>query len=408
MMTKIDSCQDFMSHLDAYLDGELDTETCMEMEKHAAECESCRTEMGWRTSVLEMCAGLDADVTVPEECHAAWKQAIVSARPAARHKAPSRWTAGIAACLALWLGLTSVLRSGGMLNETEDSRQYAVETTAYDAQEAYEESNSMMMRSAAPEVESGYMLSSDGQADDPTTGSMARQEQKVIRSATRSLESTAYDADLTTLTDLVAEYDAYFESRNESGRALSLDGQGRSLHAVIRVPTSSLDNFLASLVAVGTTVQRTDSAEDISEQYYDSASRLESQRAQLKRLQEMYASAETVEELLSIEARIGEVQYEIESLESALARWDSQIHYSTVHVYLSEVAEANRFVTMETTLGDRISKAFKNSINWLVGFFQDALVVLAKIAPMLVVIIPAALVIFFLFRLIRRFVLRRR
>jgi len=407
MMTKIDSCQDFWAHLDDYLDGELDTQACTEMEKHAAECESCRTEMGWRTSILEMCAGLDAEVSVPEECHAAWKQAIVSAGSARRHKLPSRWTAGIAACLALWLGLTGVLRSGGMLNEKVESRQYAVETTSYDTQEAYEESSSVMMRSAAP-AESEYMLSSDGQADNPTTGSMARQEPKVIRSATRSLESTAYDADLTTLTDLVAEYDAYFESRNESGRALSLDGQGRNLHAVIRVPTSSLDSFLASLVAVGTTVQRTDSAEDISERYYDSASRLESQRAQLKRLQEMYASAETVEELLSIEARISEVQYEIDSLESSLAHWDSQISYSTVHVYLSEVAEANRFVTMETTLSDRISKAFKNSINWLVGFFQDALVVLAEIAPMLVVIVPAALLVFFLFRLIRRLVLRRR
>lgn len=57
-----------------------------------------------------------------------------------------------------------------------------------------------------------------------------------------------------------------------------------------------------------------DSAENISEQYYDTQSRLETAQIKLARLQELLKKAENMEDIITIESAISETEYEIERL----------------------------------------------------------------------------------------------
>ena len=417
--------------MDDYLDGELSAEEAALFAKHLQDSPSCQAELNWRKSILEACAGLDDDIQVPEEAHRAWQEAI-RAESSKSHtgSAARRWVAGIAACLAVWLGLTGYLRYTGGI-ESPAQKSAAVETVEYEEDFAAPEEREYEIYG---DYDTGVNLSSmalftDGAIDDaesaelfsdaavnevseaaaaPESESAVRQP-KVIRSAWRSIETTAYDADLARLDDLVAEYSAYFESRTESGRPLSENTEsGRSLNGVIRVPTASLDNFLKSLVAVGTTVESSDNATDVSDQYFDAQTRLESLDMQLKRLQEMVKDAADTDDLLSINDRIQEVEYEIEYLRGTVQGLDFQVSYSRVKVDLTEISETQAAEKPGASLNERIVRSFQDSVEWMKGFFQDAAVVLAMIAPQLVIWIPAIIILYVIYRLIRWAVRKKR
>jgi chromosome segregation ATPase len=224
----------------------------------------------------------------------------------------------------------------------------------------------------------------------------------VLRSASRSINSTQFDADLNGVRDLVSEYGAYFELFSQSGTALE-PGQstGRTATMSVRVPTAQLDAFLSGLDAIGQTVNRNEYAEDITSQYTDTQTQLETLRAQRDQLDTMLKSATEIEDMIAITDKQQDVQTEIDSLEGQIKGWDSRVNYASVSLDLTEVSDSNRFNTIETTLGQRIAQGFSDSLNWMVGFAQDALVVLVMAGPQLVIWIPVLIIAFIIIRVVR-------
>lgn len=68
--------------------------------------------------------------------------------------------------------------------------------------------------------------------------------------------------------------------------------------------------------------------------------------------------AESIEEMMTIESRLSDIRYQLESMESQLRTYDSQIEYSTVSLYISEVVELTPVETKEQTTWERISEDF--------------------------------------------------
>ena len=71
--------------------------------------------------------------------------------------------------------------------------------------------------------------------------------------------------------------------------------------------------------------------------YTDVAGRIANLEGQRDRLRELQASAETLSDLLDIEAQLSDVQYQLESWQSRLDWYDDQIASCTVTVNLREV-----------------------------------------------------------------------
>src|SRR5690606_4644158 len=74
--------------------------------------------------------------------------------------------------------------------------------------------------------------------------------------------------------------------------------------------------------------------EDITTQYVDVQTRLESKRTYLNRYQDMAKNASSVIELLEIEEQIQKLQEDIESAENVMRSLDDQINYCTLRIYL--------------------------------------------------------------------------
>lgn len=414
-MTGQIDCKFFTEHLDSYLDSELDQAARQEMHRHAANCPSCGECLESMTRLLTMCAEMDEGLSVPLEAQAAWRKAVRAEAASKERKASSRgavfrrWTGGIAAALVLLVGGTFAYRMGdGAAPITLPREPSHVDSTMPN----YYAGTRMATAGSGQAIPAQMRMETDGAV---TSGQDAvndavfideaavsqeqtaaveevQGEQVVLRTAERTLESSSFDQSLSYIQNLVTEYQGYFEQSTVDGQSFEEGGQGRAAELSIRVSSESLDDFLTSLDAVCTVTYKSESAQDISDRYYDVETRLESYRVQMERLNQLLGSA-SLEDMLLLEDKRTEVQQEIDSLEGQLKSWSSQAQLSTVYVTLREVKVRDQVRSTGDSLGERVKTAFYDSVNWLNGFLQDAAVVLAIAAPVLVVLIPILVVV---------------
>lgn len=232
--------------------------------------------------------------------------------------------------------------------------------------------------------ESGYAkksvsMASGSSADTSALEPTAETSRKLIRTASLTIRTAQYDADLEALTQLISSVGGYIESTYQSGDLES--GSARSNSMTLRIPSDKLDEFLNGLDSVGRVVDRSESSTDMTVQYADNEARLATLRAKMERLNELLEKAETVEDLISIESAIADTQYSIDSYETRQRTIDRQVDMSEVDIYLREDSPVE--VTSEMSLGERISRAFQNSVEDFGQFLRNMLVFIVMALPAL-------------------------
>ena len=252
-----------------------------------------------------------------------------------------------------------------------DSGSYPSEEGAYDMVVSNEE-NAYAGKSVS--TASGAVSAVDTPSPKPVA-----EGRKLIRTASLTIRTAQYDADLDALTQLVKNVGGYIESTYQSGDREN--GSTRSSSMTLRIPSEKLDEFLNGLDGVGRVVDRSESSTDMTVQYADNEARLATLRAKMERLNELLEKAETVEDLISIESAIADTQYAIDSYETRQRTIDRQVDMSEVDIYLREDSPVE--TTSEMSLGERISRAFQTSVEDFGQFLRNMLVFLVMALPAL-------------------------
>jgi len=159
----------------------------------------------------------------------------------------------------------------------------------------------------------------------------------------------------------------------------------------LRVPERFYDDFLSEMNGMGRLIRRSENTEDVTLRYYDLEGRLEMKRTLLKTFQEYLTRARTIDEILSVEARIAELQYDIEGTAVQLRNLSNRIDYATIDLSIQGPVSASQ--TGNETLGERI----KQLLGSFGGFLSSALVVIIGI---IIFGIPVILLLTFLFWLL--------
>lgn len=107
-----------------------------------------------------------------------------------------------------------------------------------------------------------------------------------------------------------------------------------SAQVTLKIPSSQLEGFRGLLSDVGKVLNQHTTANDITNQYYDSEARLWSLEAQETRYLEILKEAHTVEDILKIESYLGNIRLQIEQLKGQLKLWDHEVAYSTISLNL--------------------------------------------------------------------------
>ena len=162
------------------------------------------------------------------------------------------------------------------------------------------------------------------------------ENRKWIITMNLSAETDDLDAALEAIDARIQALEGYVEEQNVSGGS-SGSGRHRFANLTIRVPANQVDSFVEEIAGLTNVVSSSRNVQDITLTYTDTASRVTALETEQARLLELMEQAETMSDLLEIEARLTEVRYQLESYASTLRLYDNQVDYATVSLYITEV-----------------------------------------------------------------------
>lgn len=259
--------------------------------------------------------------------------------------------------------------------------------------QAVREDAGMEMVTESMKVEKEAGLSSDSAAPQ-----VADANRKLIKTVEMTVETKEYDEMLAGLNEQIKACGGYVEHMNTyNGSIYSGRSYSRNASMTIRVPEDKLESFLAELTNISNVVRRSDKVDDVTLAYVDLSSHKEALQTEQKRLLELLEKAQSVEDIITIEKRLSDVRYQIESMESQLRTYDNKVSYSTVYLEVNEVKELTP--VKEETVWEQISGGFMDSLVSIKDGVVEIVIWVAVNSPFLV-IWAVVLVVFVL--LIRR------
>ena len=210
-------------------------------------------------------------------------------------------------------------------------------------------------------------------------------ERKLIRNVNMDLETREFDTLTKSISDAVTTFGGYIQQSDVSGNSLYWSGERSSRYSNItaRIPENKLDAFLTEVSSQGNVTYKNESVQDVTLQYTDITSRKKTLQMEQERLWELLEKAESVDAVIALEARLSEVRYQLESIESQLRTLDNQIVYSTVYLSIQEVQVLTS--TDPDTIPVRIQKGLSRSFNTLKISSVDFLVWFISSLPILAV-----------------------
>ena len=162
---------------------------------------------------------------------------------------------------------------------------------------------------------------------------------KLIRSSSLQLETLEFDQAVDEINALVLQLGGYMESSYIEGGA---HGGSRTASFTCRVPAAAFASANERLAAVGNVVTRSQSAEDVTDQYY-------------------------------------EVRYRINDRTSAIKRYDGLVEYAAIQIELTEVVEYQEMPA--ETFSARVAETFFSSLQFAEEFGQGLVLLIVAVAP---------------------------
>ena len=215
---------------------------------------------------------------------------------------------------------------------------------------------------------------------------------KLIRRAELYIQTEQFDQSEAALKELVSSCGGYFENSSEYGGGRRDANANRSGEYTVRVPAEKYDHFLSQTGELGYVTSKTESSEDVGERYYDTESRLKTQRTKRERLLALLEKAETMEDIITLESALSDVEYQIEQYSSELNRYDALVAFATFTISLSEVGRVTQEVGETASLGQRMAAGFQSSLRGLGQGFQNFLIWLSYNVFLVVILAAVAVV----------------
>lgn len=244
------------------------------------------------------------------------------------------------------------------------------------------------MKSEAPASSAENGLTSDS----ASMGNAPAENRKLIKTVNIEAETEELDPLLVTIDEKITALGGYAENREIYNGSAYAQRRYRRADMTIRIPADKVDQFVEQVSGISNIVSSNEYIEDVTLQYVDTESRVKALETEQARLLELLEQAQSMAELLEIEARLTDVRYELERVASRLRTLDNLVSYATVHLSLSEVQEYTPVA--EKTVWQRISDGFSDSVEGLTEGIVDTFVWVIVSSPYLLlwgVILTAAI-----------------
>lgn len=211
----------------------------------------------------------------------------------------------------------------------------------------------MEMEYAEPSEAGGVQSSSESPQVQDTN-------RKLIKNVNMEVETEEFDTLLAKVEQKVNSLGGYIENSHTYNGSSYYGSNNRNASMTIRIPAEKLDDFLSEVAESSNVISRNDSVTDVTLQYVDMESHKKALLAEQDRLLELMEQVETIEDIITLESRLSDVRYQIESMESQLRTYDNQVSYSTIYLNIEEVTKLTP--VKEQGTWEKISTGFTESL----------------------------------------------
>lgn len=223
-----------------------------------------------------------------------------------------------------------------------------------------------------------------------------RTQDKIVYTCSVHLETLEYEKSIDSIRKKADTASGFIQSENEQDHDYNWYYEGhqrenatRTAELSVRIPSEKYADFLNSLEEDGKVVSKSSNAENVSAEYHDMEAVIESLEIQEKRLLGMMKSAETIQDMVTVESRLTEVQTNLNRYQTSLASLQSDVDYSTINVSIQEVFEYSPEKHKETFFA-RIKDAFSESWKDIKNTIEGLLIFLIVTGPQIIIFTAAA------------------
>ena len=224
------------------------------------------------------------------------------------------------------------------------------------------------------------------------------QGRKLIRTVELTVETSAFTELNQKLQEQVTALSGYIERAVVTGNSRMYGNQPTPWHASItaRIPSTQLEAFIQVVEANGNVTYKLETTTDVSLQYSDLESRKKSLTIEQERIWALLEKADSLDAVISLEERLSDIRYELESMESQLRLYDNQVDYSTVSVEISEVTTFTP--TAPKTMGERIQDGLGQTMKAMGSFLENLLIFLIISSPVWLTLLLLAVLLLLIIR----------
>lgn len=236
---------------------------------------------------------------------------------------------------------------------------------------------------SAPRLSKQSLLAVDAGESSLLTDLPGPQGRMISYSYSLSFESQDYSADFARLDQAIRKQDGYIASSDLNIRR-TYEKPLHSAYFSVKIPQDKAQAFLAEITdGLGTLTSQSSNSQDYTDQYQDSQIRLESEQKKLEALNKLYDKAETMEDIMAIQAQIIDCQSRIDQLEASQKQIEGLTQYASFDIWLEEVFVLTEAEREDPSFASQLGVAFHNSLHNIAAFFQGLVLFLALAWPFL-------------------------
>ena len=214
--------------------------------------------------------------------------------------------------------------------------------------------------------------------DSDEAGFYPDEERKIRKDANINIEieGEKYKQSLQEVKDIIGRNSGFFTDENEY-KNLYNKKEYRTYSITLKVPVDNFDATVEQLKLVGDVKNYNVYSSDMTTQYMDTKSYLESYQKEKARIEQLLDKAEQIEDIIKVEERLNSIQRMIDSYQRQLTNINRVTEYSQISVIIQEkrpVSEAIYTMTGIRQLLRNIISSFdalfvfiSNIVGWLIG-----------------------------------------
>lgn len=239
----------------------------------------------------------------------------------------------------------------------------------------------------------------DNTTNNSSNSNIVLVEDKLVYKCYVDIETLDFDKSYAALQDMMEKYNCVISSETFGDESISYfyDSYysssskyktGRTDEIVIRVPSANYKSFISEYGELGNVTSKTQTVDNITQEYYDTTSQVEGLKAEMERLEIMMSQATEIEDMITINQAITELQSEINSLTTYIRTMDSDVAYSYVTMSLREVLEYSEVEqpVKKNTFIDRLKNQCVDTWKGFLNFLENLLFTIIGLIPAIVII----------------------